>query len=380
MGLFHRNENDANFAGGSRNIIEPLQRQTDVDALVYLDPRQDFNTGSVITVAPNEQVIFVKNGEVYGVLPSGRHSVATENYAVLSRIRNMLSGGVTTFTCQVYHVSTSEIVMLWGASSPILCGDYFLGNGVIGVKTPIKANGKFRLCFNIDENENSCVKTFMKLMGNKSYFGSADLENLFSTEITQKICVALGKTITNMSFKQPITAIAMLADDIVAQVMPSLNELFAYYGLSVVNFSLEPLDIVETEERAKYMDRMIAAVNVSNSQYNMAVQQELLKDVAVNPGAGGVASAGAGLGMGMAAGSAFATMASTAFNQVPQQQAPPQTAGFGGANRFGGAPQQEAPAQPDPMETLAKMKKMLEAGLISQQQYDDKVAEVLSRM
>lgn len=380
MGLFHRNENDANFAGGSRNIIEPIQRQTDVDALVYLDPRQDFNTGSVITVAPNEQVIFVKNGEVYGVLPSGRHSVATENYAVLSRIRNMLSGGVTTFTCQVYHVSTSEIVMLWGASSPILCGDYFLGNGVIGVKTPIKANGKFRLCFNIDENENSCVKTFMKLMGNKSYFGSADLENLFSTEITQKICVALGKTITNMSFKQPITAIAMLADDIVAQVMPSLNELFAYYGLSVVNFSLEPLDIVETEERAKYMDRMIAAVNVSNSQYNMAVQQELLKDVAVNPGAGGVASAGAGLGMGMAAGSAFATMASTAFNQVPQQQTPPQTAGFGGANRFGGAPQQEAPAQPDPMETLAKMKKMLEAGLISQQQYDDKVAEVLSRM
>lgn len=380
MGLFHRNENDANFAGGSRNIIEPIQRQTDVDALVYLDPRQDFNTGSVITVAPNEQVIFVKNGEVYGVLPSGRHSVATENYAVLSRIRNMLSGGVTTFTCQVYHVSTSEIVMLWGASSPILCGDYFLGNGVIGVKTPIKANGKFRLCFNIDENENSCVKTFMKLMGNKSYFGSADLENLFSTEITQKICVALGKTITNMSFKQPITAIAMLADDIVAQVMPSLNELFAYYGLSVVNFSLEPLDIIETEERAKYMDRMIAAVNVSNSQYNMAVQQELLKDVAVNPGAGGVASAGAGLGMGMAAGSAFATMASTAFNQVPQQQAPPQTAGFGGANRFGGAPQQEAPAQPDPMETLAKMKKMLEAGLISQQQYDDKVAEVLSRM
>lgn len=380
MGLFHRNENDANFAGGSRNIIEPIQRQTDVDALVYLDPRQDFNTGSVITVAPNEQVIFVKNGEVYGVLPSGRHSVATENYAVLSRIRNMLSGGVTTFTCQVYHVSTSEIVMLWGASSPILCGDYFLGNGVIGVKTPIKANGKFRLCFNIDENENSCVKTFMKLMGNKSYFGSADLENLFSTEITQKICVALGKTITNMSFKQPITAIAMLADDIVAQVMPSLNELFAYYGLSVVNFSLEPLDIVETEERAKYMDRMIAAVNVSNSQYNMAVQQELLKDVAVNPGAGGVASAGAGLGMGMAAGSAFATMASTAFNQVPQQQAPPQTAGFGGANRFGGAPQQEAPAQPDPMETLAKMKKMLEAGLVSQQQYDDKVAEVLSRM
>lgn len=380
MGLFHRNENDANFAGGSRNIVESIQRHTDVDALIYLDPRQDFNTGSVITVAPNEQAIFIKDGEIYGVLPSGRHSVATENYAVLSRIRNMLSGGVTTFTCQVYHVSTSEIVMLWGASDFIQCQDFFLGNGVIGVPTSVKANGKFRLCFNINEDDSSCVKTFMKLMGNKSSFGSMDLDNLFSTEITQKICVALGKTLTSMSRQQSINAIAMLADDIVAQVMPSLNELFADYGLSVVNFSLEPLVIVETDERKKYMDRLIAAANVSNPLYNMAVQQELLKDVAVNPGAGGVASAGAGLGMGMAAGSAFATMASTAFNQVPQQQAPPQTAGFGGANRFGGASQQETPAQPDPMETLAKMKKMLEAGLISQQQYDDKVAEVLSRM
>ena len=26
MGLFHRNENDANFAGGSRNIVESIQR------------------------------------------------------------------------------------------------------------------------------------------------------------------------------------------------------------------------------------------------------------------------------------------------------------------------------------------------------------------
>lgn len=89
----------------------------------------------------------------------------------------------------------------------------------------------------------------MKLMGNKSSFGSMDLDNLFSTEITQKICVALGKTLTSMSRQQSINAIAMLADDIVAQVMPSLNELFADYGLSVVNFSLEPLVIVETDER-----------------------------------------------------------------------------------------------------------------------------------
>lgn len=88
MGLFNRNANEANFAGGRKNAMESIQRDNDTNTLIYLDPRVDFNTNSVITVAPNEQVIFIKNGEFYGTLPSGRHEVKTENYPFLSRLRN----------------------------------------------------------------------------------------------------------------------------------------------------------------------------------------------------------------------------------------------------------------------------------------------------
>ena len=120
------------------------------------------------------------------------------------------------------------------------------------------------------------------------------------------------------------------------------------------------------------------------------MQQELLKDVANNPGAGGIASAGAGLGMGMAAGNAFAQMATTAFAQPQQPMQQPM--GYGGGSRFGGGMQQpmqqqmqqqmQQPQQPqqDPMEVLSKMKQMLNAGLITQEVYDAKVAEVLSRL
>ena len=52
---------------------------------------------------------------------------------------------------------------------------------------------------------------------------------------------------------------------------------------------------------------------MADARYNQAVQQELLKDIAVNPGAGGLAGAGAGLGIGLAAGSAFAAMSSSTF-------------------------------------------------------------------
>lgn len=382
MGLFHKNPNEVNFAGGSKNIMESIQREHDTNTLIYLDPREDFNTNSVITVAPNEQVIFIKNGEFYGTLPSGRHEIKNENYPLLSRIRNMLTGGMSTFTCQVYHVSTSEQNVSWGTSSAIEIQDFFLGGGMIGVPTLIRGAGEFRVCFNIREDDDASKQTFMRLMGDKSIYTVDDLSMLFHAQISQKISSTVGKILQQRSRQESINAISSELEDFSEVLTPHFREVFRNYGLELVNFSFYNLTIDETEERKKYLDRLIATAHTGS--YDKAVQQELLKDVALNPGAGGIASAGAGLGMGMAAGNAFAQMATTAFTN-PQPQQPQQPMGFGGQSRFGGmgagAQQQpQASAQPDPMESLMKMKQMLDAGLITQQIYDAKVAEIMSRM
>lgn len=382
MGLFHRNESEANFAGGSKNVMESIQRATDTNTLIYLDPQVDFNTNSVITVAPNEQVIFIKNGEFYGTLPSGRHEIKSENYPLLSRIRNMLTGGMSTFTCQVYHVNISEQNVGWGTTSPIEIQDFFLGGGKIGVRTFIRGAGEFRVRFNIREDDDASKQTFMRLMGDKSSYTSNDLSMLFRAQISQEISDVVGKTLEKSSKQGSINAISSQLKDFSKELKPIFDELFVDYGLELVNFSFYNLTIDETEERKKYLDRLIAAAHTGS--YDKAVQQELLKDVAINPAAGGIASAGAGLGMGMAAGNAFAQMATTAFSQPQQPQAPQQPMGFGGQNRFGVNNGQQQPSQqssqPDPMESLMKMKQMLDAGLITQDIYNAKVAEIMSRM
>lgn len=373
MGLFHRNENEANFAGGSKNILESIQRQNDTGTLIYLDPRQDFNTKSTITVAPNEQVIFIRNGAFYGLLPGGnRYEVETDNYPVLSRIRNMLSGGVSTFSCQVYHVSTSIQEVLWGTASPIELEDHHLGDGI---PTMVRGAGKFLVRFNIDEDDEACKKAFMQLMGDKSTFTGSDLSFLFRAKISQKISSLIGKKLEERSMSRSINAISSQLEDFADEIKPFFEELFVTYGLEVVDFSFESLSIDGTDIRRKYIDRLSAAKHTGS--YDKAMQQELLENVSLNPGAGGVASAGAGIGMGMAAGNAFANMATTAFaNPQPQQQAQP-TAGFGGQGRFGVNP---ATSQPDPMESLLKMKQLLDAGLITQEVYDAKVAEIMQRL
>ena len=64
----------------------------------------------------------------------------------------------------------------------------------------------------------------------------------------------------------------------------------------------------------------------------------------------------------MAAGGTFANITQSVFpgNQVQQPA--------------------QAPAQPDPMESLQKMKQMLDDNWIPQAVYDQKVAEILSRL
>lgn len=373
MGLFHKNENDANFAGGSKNVLESIQRQNNTGTLITMDPRQDFNTKSVITVAPNEQVIFIRNGAFYGVLPGGnRYEVETDNYPVLSRIRDMLSGGVSTFSCQVYHVNTSINEVLWGTASPIELEDYHLGDGI---PTLVRGAGKFLVRFNIDEDDEACKKTFMLLMGDKTDFTADDLSILFRAKISQKISTLIGKRLQERSMTRSINAISSQLEEFSEELTPFFQELFSTYGLEVVDFSFESLNIDDTDIRRKYIDRLSAAKHTGS--YDKAMQQELLENVSLNPGAGGVASAGAGIGMGMAAGNAFANMATTAFASVQQQPQAPPTAGFGGQGRFGVNP---STPQVDPMESLSKMKQLLDAGLITQQVYDEKVAEIMQRL
>lgn len=373
MGLFHRDPKEVHFAGGSKNILESIQRSENTDTLIYLDPRQDFNTRSVITVAPNEQVIFVKNGEFYGTLPAGRHEVQTENYPVFSRIRNMLSGGISTFTCHVYHVNINEQKVDWGTSTPIEIEDHHLGDGV---PTLVRGAAAFRVRFNINEDDEASKKTFMRLMGDKTAYTTADLEKLFEAQIAQEISSLVGTKMEERSRVRSINAISSQLKDFSQSLKPAFDELFAQYGLELVDFSFYNLNIDDTEIRRKYLDRLTAAKHTGS--YDKAVQQELLENITVNPASGGIAAAGAGLGMGMAAGNVFTQMANNAFSPTqPQQQQQPPQQGFGGQGRFGTG---EPSAQPDPMESLAKMKQMLDAGLISQQVYDAKVAEILSRL
>lgn len=197
-----------------------------------------------------------------------------------------------------------------------------------------------------------------------------------------------------------------IAQQVSLKFSPHLDE----YGMELENLSFGSLEVDEQSveyqqfsankmaRMGKRMDaqgeaqaRVITAqgkvseLQTMGEAYTTIKGIEMLQTIAENPGSGGIASAGAGLGMGMAAGTAFGSIAQSIFSGTQQQSQQPKQTGFGGASRFGTGTQESSqshsmPPSQDPVEVLSKMKVLLEKGLITQDKYDEKVSEILSRM
>lgn len=216
--------------------------------------------------------------------------------------------------------------------------------------------------------------------------------NEFQSKIKSVIARALNESNTEL------LGIDARLDEFSEIIEPFMQEILEDYGLRCVKFVVAAIDIDDDELRRRYDEiGMDAIAKMRGAQADKAVmgilgddwgrQQaaNILSDLAKNPGAGGVAAAGAGMGMGIGAGNAFGSMAQQMFapmtNPYAQPQQPPvQTAPSGRFTQQSAVSPQTQSTAEDPMEVLGKLKRLLDAGLIEQAEYDAKKAEILSRM
>ena len=388
MALFGKNPNEVAYTGGKKHWADVIKNTGPGELLIWRQPEEDFNTNSTLIVMPGEEAIFIKGGTVEQVFENGTYKLSTENYPFISRLRNAFTGGISTFNCVVYFVRKADSQEIrWGTETPIQVRDK-----VWGIRTDAKVRGAYKVRI---ENP---VTFLEKLIGNNIPFQlQGELDKYFASEFQGKIKSAVSKYLN--SLQQELIGIGAYMDELSEQIEPYIDEVVADYGLKCVKFSLAGLDIDITKydaidesqiaaiSKGKLAQGDKAVMDILGENWGRQQAANILGDLARNPGAGGVGAMGAGMGMGVAAGSVFGNMANQMFapmsQQIPQQPAQPSQPTPSG--RF--APKGAAPAgQPvqdaseDPMEVLSKLKKLLDAGLIDQSEYDAKKAEILSRM
>lgn len=387
MGLFDRNPNESAYVGGKKHWADVIKNSGSGELLIWRQPEEDFNTNSTLIVMPGEEAIFIKGGTVEQTFENGTYHLSTENYPFIGRLRNAFTGGVSTFNCVVYFVRTAHSVEIrWGTDSPIQVRDKLLG-----IATKLRCRGSYKI--QIDNP----VKFLEKLIGNNVPFQlQEELNKYFINEFQSKIKSVIARAINESNTE--ILGIDARLDEFSEIIEPYMQEILDDYGLKCVKFVVAAIDIDDDELRRRYDEiGMDSIAKLRGAQADKAVmgilgddwarQQaaNILGDLANNPGAGGVAAAGAGMGMGIGAAGAFGAMGQQMFapmnnGVVPQQQTPIQSTPSGRFTQQKSSTSSANEAKEDPIEVLGKLKKLLDAGLIEQSEYDAKKAEILSRM
>lgn len=368
MSLFKKNPNETAFAGGKKHWTDVIKNTGDGNLLIWRQPEEDFNTNSTLVVMPGEEAIFVNQGVIEQVFENGTYTLSTNNYPFISRLRNAFSGGISTFNCVVYFVrKASSVEIKWGTDSPIQVRDK-----VLGIATKLRARGSYKI-----QVENS-AKFLETVIGNNIQCATQDdLNKFFISQFQSKIKSAVAKELC--ASETEVLGIDARLDEFSELIKPQVNELLLVNGLKCSAFSIMAIDIDDENGLREKYDQIgmsqIETVRGAQAQkaaldtlgINWAQQQsaEVLKAMASNPGNGGIDFAE--VGMGVAAAGVFGSMAKQMFNP----NIAPSLDNFASNN---------SSSQDDPMEKLSKLKKMLDAGLIEQSEYDAKKAEILSTM
>lgn len=427
MPLFAKNPNEAAYAGGQKHIVDVIKNRTGNDTLIFKNPEEDFNEGSTLIVEPGEQAIYVYQGTIERVFKPGTYTLSSANYAFISRFRNSLSGGISSFHGVVYFVRTATSREIrWGTPTPIKAYDKALLDPTtgLGVQTDVRVRGSYRV------KVSDAGKFLSELIGNNYDLATQEsLTDFFREQFTGEIISYLNQEINNWS--QPLITVTSQASSFASKLRGVLAPVLAEYGLSILNFAISGIDIVDSDDRHRVMELAqknretyfesktagaAAAAEAEGKQrayqiYGTNYQQvralNALQDAASNQGSGSGQVMGAGLGLAMGAGlgqmvpgllgQAFQTgqQPASAAQQsaaqpgtVPQapNQTPTQTPNQAPAAQQQGESAQTAgqPAQQanssngnDPVARLTKLKKLADAGLISNDEYNAKKQEII---
>ena len=299
----------------------------------------DFRIGSQLIVGPGQEAVFVRDGKALDTFTSGRHTITTANIPLLVDFIGKAFGNRTPFTAEVYFVNSRVFPdMGWGTPNPIPVMHPGVGLGA----SLLKAYGTFKM-------KVSNSKFFIEeIVGRRGSYSKDDIQEWLRTSVLTQFRDVVG------TLKKSAFEIQSLTADISELMVSKTQDDFAAMGLVLVDFK-----VAEITPSAKSAQELRDMGLIDMQTYMQLQAADAMRDAANAPG-GNLAGAGVGIGAGVGLGQMM-TQAMGGATQ-PQQPAAPAAAANG------------------PMAKLQQLKQMLDGGLITQDEYDQKKADILSQM
>jgi membrane protease subunit (stomatin/prohibitin family) len=339
MGIFDSLKQEA-----QRNFIARADEAK--DDIIYKYPERNIRMMTQLTVQADEVALFFKDGVCMGTLGPGRHNLETNNIPFLSALLEKGTGG-NLFIAEVYFVTTREFpeVKFGGPIGDLL-------DPATGLAISLMVYGDFSM------RVTDPAKLLVGLVGLRKTTND-DFSGWFKSLVLKVTKPAVNAVISTKKSLLEATSGANIAE-IEAAVMGGMTPHVGTYGVEIIRFgnltvSMKP----EDEARLKKLANDMVYTRLAGGFQQYAQGQATLDaGEGMKKGGEGSGNALGGLGMGMGFG-----MAQNFMNQ-PHAAPPPPAA----------APQRTV------MDRLKELNELKTAGLLNDDEFGAKKAELMKQL
>jgi len=317
------------FRGQLAEVIQWAAPPPGVLLWKFPSPNDEIKDASKLLVGPGQGALLVYEGQVADVLDAaGLYNLETDNHPFLTTLLKLRTGFESEHKLAVYFYCRAENVnQPWGTSMPVKYLD-----PVYRIPVELGANGSFS--FRLADAR----RFFTEITGLGDAYSVAQAKQLLQSRIGQELATQLAAA--GFSFQEIDAQLAALS----AQLRAPLAAEFAQLGVELTDFRLNGTVFdAATRQRIGRVADVSAdtqAAATAGLSYPELEKLKALREAARNPS--GLAGAGLQLGAGAELGRLLATQAGS------------------------------APAAADPAEQLQKLKQLLDAGVITTEEFEAK--------
>ncbi|MCE9667587.1 SPFH domain-containing protein [Myxococcus stipitatus] len=345
MGIFDTIKGEA-----KRNFI--ARADSAKGEIIYKYPENNIRMLTQLTVDADEVALFVKDGKVEGKLGPGRHQLDSNNIPFLSRLLEKFTGG-NLFIAEVFFVSVREFAGV-KFGGPI--GDVRDPETGLGIGTMVYGDFSIRVT--------DAEKLVVGLVGMGRSNNDA-LLGWFKNQVLKVTRDRIAELLVKKRWPLLDVTSGAYTEEIETEVISGLKPHVDDYGLTVVRMGNFHVSIKEEDEATlKKLSKDVAYSRLAGGFQQYAQGQAMLgaaEGMAKGGDGSGNALGGMGMGMGFGMAQQFMNM-----NNQQQQRAPEPP------------PQAAPPADTrSPAQRLKEIKELKDAGVLSDEEYNAKRAELM---